>query len=135
MIAAVLLMLAQAGANDPPHPEALCDDPHTQSEMNLCAARDFAAADAELNAQWAITSAAMKARDTRIDRRHDRQPGHFDTLLQAQRAWLTYRDAQCRTEGFMARGGTMQPMLEAQCKAYLTHLRTEQLRVLAAGPE
>src|SRR5690606_1177340 len=55
-----------------------------------------------------------------LDREHDRQPGHFDTLLEAQRAWLRFRDAQCLSESFMARGGSMQPMLDSQCKTYLT---------------
>ncbi|HEU4650144.1 MAG TPA: lysozyme inhibitor LprI family protein, partial [Croceibacterium sp.] len=68
------------------------------------------------------------------DRTGDSQPGHYETLLAAQRAWLAYRDAQCRSESFMARGGSMQPMLELQCKAYMTELRIQQLRLLIAGP-
>ena len=76
----------------------------------------------------------MKAHDAALDA-DDRQPGYFETLLEGQRAWLKFRDSQCLSESFMARGGSMQPMVDAQCKAYLNDLRTEQLRVLAAGPE
>ncbi len=110
-----------------------CHDPQTQQDMNYCAARDFASADAALNEQWAITVAAMRELDREIDRQYDDQPGHYDTLLEAQRAWLRYRDAQCRSEGFYARGGSMQPMLEAFCRTYMTELRTQQLRDLTAG--
>lgn len=124
-----------AAAIEAPEPDDDCDDPQTQQRMNFCAALDFGAADAALNAQWELTAAAMKARDTEIDREYDRQPGHYETLIEGQRAWLAYRDAECLSQSFMARGGSMQAMLELHCKAYLTELRTEQLRVLAAGPE
>ncbi len=135
MIAATtLLMLAQAAAPTEAT-ETDCDNAQTQAEMNTCAAQEFAASDAELNAQWEKTAAAMKALDAELDRETDKQPGHFETLLKGQRAWLTLRDAQCLSESFKARGGSMQQLLAAQCKTYMTELRTEQLRDLAAGPE
>lgn len=112
-----------------------CDNAQYQIEMNLCAAREFEGVDAALNEQWAETAARMKALDAEVDGEHDKQPGHFETLLEGQRAWLKYRDAQCLSESFMARGGSMQPMLVSQCMTYMTVLRTEQLRDLAAGPE
>lgn len=52
---ALLLMLAAA---------LDCTDPISQSDMTLCAARDLAVADAELNAQWKKSIAAARARDT-----------------------------------------------------------------------
>ena len=103
--------------------------------MNLCAVREYEAADAALNQQWTTTVARMRALDTEVDGEFDKQPGHYETLLEGQRAWLRFRDAQCLSESFMARGGSMQPMLDSQCKTYMTVLRTEQLRALAAGPE
>ena len=132
MIFALLLLLAQPANAEP---DQVCDDPLTQQAMNTCAAMDFERADERLNEQWRETAAVMRELDAEIDRENDSQPGHFETLLAAQRAWLEFRDAQCRTEGFMARGGSMQPMLVSQCKAYLTELRIEQLRNLSAGPE
>ena len=126
-------MLAQAGASAT-EPALDCDNAQTQTEMNICAAEEFAASDAELNAQWELTAAAMKALDAETDRETDKQPGHFETLLEGQRAWLKFRDAQCLAESFKARGGSMQPLLVSQCKTYMTELRIEQLRDLAAGP-
>ena len=130
--AAALLLLAQVETAEP---DQVCDDPQTQLALNTCAGMDFEQADARLNEQWQETVAYMKARDAEIDRAEDSQPGHYETLLAAQRAWLAYRDAHCRNESFMARGGSMQPMMASQCKAYLTELRIEQLRNLSAGPE
>ena len=51
-------------------------------------------------------------------------------LLACQRAWLTYRDAQCLIEGYAARGGSMEPMLLSGCIARLTMARTQALRDL-----
>jgi uncharacterized protein YecT (DUF1311 family) len=129
---AAALMLAQAASSAEPAID--CDNALTQAEMNLCAARDYESSDAALNEQWAETSARMKALDAEVDREYDKQPGYFETLLEGQRAWLKFRDAQCLSESFMARGGSMQPMLVSQCKTYLTELRIQQLSNLAAGP-
>jgi uncharacterized protein YecT (DUF1311 family) len=129
---AALLLITQASTAQATDP---CDDPQTQQAMNACSAREFTAADATLNEQWALTVAEMKDLDRALPEGGDGQPGYYDALLAGQRAWLAYRDAECRSESFFTRGGSLQPTLEMQCKTYLTELRTEQLRVLAAGPE
>lgn len=67
---------------------AVCDDPQTQADMNICAQKDYAAADTDLNAQWAITAKRMKDYDGALDRSVDKRPGYFETLLKAQRAWI-----------------------------------------------
>jgi len=126
MIAALLLSLAAAQ-----EPEWNCDDPQAQQEMNWCAAQDFHRADAALNAQWKLTAAEMKRRDADQGPLEASQRAHFDMLLEAQRAWLKYRDAQCELEGFKFRGGTMEPLIVATCRTVLTEARTKELRELA----
>ena len=126
MIAALFLLAAA-----PAEPEETCENPMTQLAMNMCSYRDFQRADAALNAQWPITLAAMKQADRQLDRTYDRQPGYADTLLAAQRAWLTYRHQHCLSESFTARGGSMAPMLVSGCEASLTEARTKQLKELA----
>ncbi|WP_077145093.1 lysozyme inhibitor LprI family protein [Sphingopyxis sp. KK2] len=121
------LMLLAAAAQEP---AVDCENAQYQVEMNFCAGKEYDAADAELNAQWKLTVAALKARDKTIDRSYDSQPTHYDTLLAAQRAWLTYRDQHCLSESFAARGGSMAPMLHSGCMARLTQERTEQLKAL-----
>ncbi len=116
-----LLMMAAAGS-----PAVNCADPVTQTDMTRCAVRDFEAADAALNRQWQITSDAMKDNDRR--NRGMRGPGYFAVLLDAQRAWLKFRDTHCISAGYMARGGTLEPMLVANCRTTLTQERTAQLR-------
>lgn len=109
-----------------------CANPTAQQEMNYCSARAFEKADAVMNAQWKITAAAMNEIDKPMGGRayEDGQPGYFDALLKAQRAWISYRDAQCTSEGFYARGGTLQPLLISTCKTRLTEERTRQLKSL-----
>jgi uncharacterized protein YecT (DUF1311 family) len=123
MILAILLSMAM-------RTEVNCDDAVTQRDMNFCAGKEYEAADAALNRQWAQTSAAMKAADRDFNRA-DGRPGYHAALLAGQRAWLKYRDAHCVSEGYSARGGSMEPMLLNLCLAKLTKERTEQLRQLA----
>ena len=122
-------------ADEPPEPDDDCDDPQGQQRMNFCSSLEFGAAEAALDEQWELTAMAMREADAGVDRERDLQRGFYETLLQGQRAWLLYRDAQCLLESFEARGGSMQPMLEDFCMTYMTELRTQQLRDLAAGPE
>lgn len=98
--------------------------------MNYCAAQDFHAADEALNAQWQLTSAAMKAWDAELDRTYDKAPGYFEILLEGQRGWLKYRDGQCASEGFAFRGGSMEPFIVATCRTRLTKARTAELKDL-----
>ena len=127
MIAAVLLLAGTALA---PPPDWNCDDPQVQQEMNWCAAQGFEKADAALNAQWKKAAAAMRARDADQSLPGDDRPGHFATLLEAQRAWIAFRDAQCRSEGYLFRGGSMEPLLVHTCMTRLSEERTQQLRYL-----
>jgi uncharacterized protein YecT (DUF1311 family) len=109
-------------------PKVDCDKAETQADMNICAGRDFAAADADLNAQWKITRQVMADwdRELSVDQR-----GAEKALLKGQRAWIDYRDGQCESEAFAARGGTLEPMLLMSCKAEISKVRTEELKTLA----
>jgi uncharacterized protein YecT (DUF1311 family) len=123
-LAFALLLAAQ-------DPQPNCTDPQTQTEMNHCAAVDFERADAELNTEYRRSIAAAQAADRegasyRIE--GDTRPGEEATLREAQRAWVAFRDANCRLEGYEARGGTMEPMLYSGCLATLTRARTAELR-------
>ncbi len=128
MIATLFLpLLAQAA--QPPVPEWNCADPQVQMEMNWCAGQQYEAADAALNAQWAITAEVMKTRDAEWAElgSSDKRPGFSKSLLEAQRAWLRYRDAHCRVDGYAARMGSLESLLVSTCKTRLSRLRTEEL--------
>lgn len=130
MIGAAIFLAAAAvsGTNEP---EVSCEHPTSQLEMNICSFRDFRQADRELNDQWKITAEIQKGFDRDPDVVKDGRPGYFDTLLAAQRAWLSYRDTHCRSEGYSMRGGSAEPLVTNGCMAQLTRARTAQLKDLA----
>ncbi len=135
MIASLILPLLLQSAEPLPECNQAEADRGIQPEMNQCAWREFRIADAELNTQWKITVAAMKERDADwapYRDANDTRLGWFDSLLEAQRAWLRYRDAHCGMDRYAPiSGGSMEPMLAAFCMRELTQERTEQLRHLA----
>jgi uncharacterized protein YecT (DUF1311 family) len=116
-IAATIALLA-------PLAHADCASATTQAAMNTCAAADFARADAALNATYAEVMARL-ARDEQGRAR----------LVAAERAWLTFRDAQCAFETSRAEGGSIHPMLVAICRAGLTVAREKSLRAFLHGQE
>lgn len=136
MIATLMLPLLLQSAEPLPECDEKAAEMGIQQPMNQCAYRDFVIADRELNAQWAITVTAMKARDAEWAEyaSSDARPGWFESLREAQRGWLRYRDAHCRVDGYTARGGSMEPMLVSFCMTNLTRQRTQELRDLAEAP-
>ncbi len=133
----LLLLLLQSGAGihagDTARDQTDCSDPTTQQAMNYCASRDFRAADAALNRQWQDTAARMRRLDANIAS-DDARPTYFAQLLEAQRAWLRFRDGHCASVGYQARGGSLEPLLIATCRAELTRERTRQLEELEDFP-
>ncbi|APR53797.1 DUF1311 domain-containing protein [Sphingomonas koreensis] len=122
MILLTLLAAAQTQTID-------CDNAVTQSAMTQCARQSFAKADALLNAEYRQTMAIMRKLDAEPGSHPagDTRPGYAAALTEAQRAWIAFRDAHCRTMGYQMRGGSAEPMLVWGCRETLTRDRTEQL--------
>ena len=131
MIALTILLAMQATAANP---DMVCDrdraDAGMTVAMNLCAQADYNAADRALNEAWDLISKAYKRSDATMSARpnsgEDRSSA-FAKLLAAQRAWLTYRDAECEVAADRYRGGTMRPMAKYACLERVTRDRTRQL--------
>ena len=134
---ALLILAAQGATTTDGGPACNRDkaDQGIQHDLNMCAHAAFREADDALNRQWERTAAYMRQLDTQLPPIEDGRASYFDTLLASQRAWLAYRDSHCASEGYLARGGSMEPMLVSYCLAELTTERTEQLRQLAEYPE
>lgn len=123
ILTALLLLSAQAG-----DPQVDCEDPMTQTAMNICSWQSYKRADEELNAVWKQASARAKQSDAAAAE-YDGATDAFDRLLAAQRAWLEFRDAQCLAEnGRREDSGTIWPLLQNSCLEALTEERTNQLR-------
>ena len=81
----------------------------TQAEMNECSMEDFNNTNAELNIVY---------------RRLTKTP----QLIAAERAWITYRDAECRSQSAVYEGGSMQPLVISLCLTELTRQRINILK-------
>ena len=49
-------------------------------------------------------------------------------LVQAQRAWIAFRDGECRFQSSAVDGGSIAPTIATICRTELTNERTRQLQ-------
>lgn len=106
--------------------EDLCGDLSraTQTELNTCAFRGWEAADAALNEAYGAAVAEARGRD---ERRGREEGGAEEMLCRAQRAWVSYRDADCDVEASFFEGGSAEPMTLYGCMTQHTEDRTARL--------
>ncbi|MFM4877940.1 lysozyme inhibitor LprI family protein [Aeromonas caviae] len=62
------------------------------------------------------------------------EKAQLERLRTAQRAWIAFRDAQCRYEAGVYEGGSMAPMVHSSCLTQLTEARTKDLNTLPDQP-
>jgi len=109
------LAVALGGPAKAAEPALNCANPMAQQEMNICAAQEYEAADAALNAVYRRLIATLDA------------PGKA-ALVAAERAWIAYRDKQCTAENIDSEGGSMHPMVYNGCLTRVTKARIRELR-------
>lgn len=133
LIAAALLALASAGFAH----AADCKDPQSNYEMKVCAGEDFKKADAELNVAYnkAIAEARQLYRSTKATPGYENMPDSEAILRDAQRAWVSFRDANCKYQYQIYYGGTHAPLAQVLCMADMTKARVKELRQLPGGDE
>ena len=100
-------LFLMATAAFPPTAQAACPG-DTQTQMNICAANDYAQTDKELNSAW-------------------RKLQKSEALIAAQRAWIAFRDAECAFRAAQFEGGSIAPLIRSTCLAELTQQRTNML--------
>lgn len=88
------------------------DDAQDQAALNACADAALKKSDKKLNELYKQIEARLKDdADTK------------KLLVQAQRDWVKFRDAECSFQTAQAAGGSVMPMLVAQCMDGLTQSR------------
>jgi len=92
-----------------------CESPATTVDMIKCADLDYQHADKQLNEVYTEMHAAMDETARKL-------------LRDSQRAWIAFRDAECKRARDVARGGTMAPILQLTCLADLTEQRIGDLK-------
>ncbi len=84
--------------------------------MDACAGTAFKKADAELNGLY-----------RRITGRLKDDVATLNLLVAAERAWVSFRDAECRFANSGSADGSVYPMIMAQCEEGLTRGRITDL--------
>lgn len=113
IVISLLLAITVSGTKQTSQKPDPCPNALTQPEINRCAMEHFKKADKDLNVVYQRILSKLNA----IDRAN---------LTTTQRAWLTYRDANCTAER-QFHGGSIAPTIEAFCLQHLTEDRTKEL--------
>lgn len=121
------LGLASLWTTRPAVAEINCADAGTTVELNFCADKDYQAADKALNAAYANAVDYIR---TRGDDEKPYDTASFEEAMRnAQRAWIAYRDADCKD--LVAQewsGGTGATAAILGCMTQKTIQRTKELK-------
>jgi uncharacterized protein YecT (DUF1311 family) len=119
IITAAALVTAAGVAQAAPASNAFkdldCRKAAVQTELNVCADREFESWDAKLNALY---RALLKNSD----------PKEQPLLKSAERSWITYRDNECAFETSGSEGGSIHPMEYSNCLTDKTRARIAELK-------
>lgn len=121
LLAMLLIASGTAMAQD-----SNCTDPQTQAEMNICSFEAFEAADAQLNKLWPQVLERARSTDEFIRESDPDAATAEQDMLDAQRAWIRYRDGHCSSQTLRYYGGSIAPLMRNSCAAELTQTRVEQ---------
>jgi uncharacterized protein YecT (DUF1311 family) len=99
------------------HAAVDCANASDQATMNQCAGQDFKAADKELNTVY-----------QQITKRLKDNPDGKKLLVSAQRAWVGFRDTECKFSASGVAGGSVYPLIYSNCMTSVTKVRVEALK-------
>ncbi|MET3611897.1 uncharacterized protein YecT (DUF1311 family) [Rhizobium aquaticum] len=128
-LAASLFFCSQMSSSSAGEKVKCNPDKYSQFDLNVCAAEDMHKADDELNAVYKKALADAAERDINHANRPELR-GAVSALKSAERAWIDYRNGNCKGVGLSAEGGSMTMMVFDQCVAKMTRNRIEELKVL-----
>jgi uncharacterized protein YecT (DUF1311 family) len=93
-----------------------CAD-QTQRGLDACAGAARDKADAALNGAYKQIVARLAD-----------DPGKTKRLIEAEKAWIAFRDAECAFANSDTEGGSIHSMEVTLCEEKLTNIRAQQLR-------
>ncbi len=122
-----------AGQQASPTQDPCEGKPISQRQLEDCAASLYKEADVHLNKVYRKLVQYMTDDLTRAQKRGDQKEIEFEetaiaSLREAERAWISYRDIQCKAAAQQYEGGTAAPMIYSQCLTTLTEHRIADLK-------
>jgi uncharacterized protein YecT (DUF1311 family) len=88
----------------------------TQGEMNTEAFKEYKKSDDEMAKMYKKVMSGMSNQNAK------------NLLLEAQRAWIKYKESHCKSLANQFEGGTMAPMVYYECLVEVTNERKEHLK-------
>ena len=120
-----LLLATAATASLAQQPAVDCKKATSTPELNYCAERAFDRADKALNAAYRATMARIDKSDLEVAPKAEWKKA----VQEAQRKWITFRDADCDgAVAFEWFGGTGATSAVLGCKEQMTLARTKELQ-------
>ncbi len=110
-------LVVLAGALLSTHTIANCTDQATQTDINLCLAKQYKQADQQLNQIYNSYAKSLDKADKKL-------------LVAAQRGWVTYKEKDCELEASGYKGGSIYAQLATQCLLEKTQVRIKELNYL-----
>ncbi|MEY4927459.1 MAG: hypothetical protein RI894_1895 [Bacteroidota bacterium] len=89
----------------------------TQAELNQTSAAEYKVADKQLNL---VYNKVVKVADAQSKA----------ALLEAEKAWIKYRDLHCKYACMQYDGGSIYPLMYNSCLTEMTKQRTKELTAL-----
>ena len=99
------------------HAAVDCANASDQATMNQCAGQEFKSTDKELNVVYQQITGRLKD-----------NPDRKKLLVGAQRAWIGFRDAECKFSASGVEGGSVYPLIYSNCLTTVTKARIEALK-------
>jgi uncharacterized protein YecT (DUF1311 family) len=104
-----------------------CKTAASTPAIEFCASRDYRAADLRLNDAYRAVVASIDKADVPPEARAK----WHNALVEVQRRWIAFRDAECALTGYEWYGGTGRAGAETTCLTQLTKSRIEALQLHA----
>ena len=101
-----------------------CANALDQATMGMCAAQAYEQANVELNSLYKQALQRLKDDD-----------GQMKRMVAAERAWIGFRDAECKFVSGPSIGGSANGMELSNCLASLTQKRSADLKTYLACQE
>jgi len=115
-----------------------CDWAKTQQDMNQCSGEQYSKADAHLNSLYAKLMGLLE-KDLAKNANDAEQRAYNELAIQklkaAEKAWIQYRDLHCDAARHQFEGGSISPMIWADCMASATEHRIDELKDAYGSPD
>ena len=94
-----------------------CREQRTQTDINLCFAKQYKQEDKKLNQIYNSYAKTLDKADKKL-------------LVAAQRGWVSYKEKDCELSANGYKGGSIYSQLVTQCLIEKTQVRTKELNIL-----